>query len=422
MIASLLFAAAAVLPPEGPFIWKGEELPLTEPVKYYRIAPMTEPVLVDTPFVRYRGDDVDMLARQFAQLQSETEAFSLFKRLAVRQDTNEWETVASACDYLLQFAASKGHRQALEFFDQDGKRLTGYAFEYVIAQYRHYWSDRSLTQPPKGTLGYGAYSETSIRPYPAEGELKELLDKYEMTAKWFEDQLPFLEFTPNDCPTNEVPLIVYIPGSGEQGTNIVVQFNQRACLEKVVSSEFQQKHPCRFMVICLPDRANWNIGHGYPMRRDARSELYNDMILAYAKQSDSPKVDPRRIYLTGLGSGASIVAGMTLDHPGRYAAAAPVWYFPIHTYANPDIPGNWRIYNNINPFDAEDQTEAKTKEYYAGLITGFTENARASGGDCTFHYVPRDTPWPWWDLVWKGDEVYAWLFSKTAPAGEREEF
>ena len=49
----------------------------------------------------------------------------------------------------------------------------------------------------------------------------------------------------------------------------------------------------------------------------------------------------------------------------------------------------------------------------------FIANVRAGGGDCSVHYVPRDTPWPWWNVVWSGDEIYDWMFSKTAPAEVR---
>ena len=43
MIAHLLILAAAVLPPQGPLRWKGEEIKLNPPARYFRIVPMKEP-------------------------------------------------------------------------------------------------------------------------------------------------------------------------------------------------------------------------------------------------------------------------------------------------------------------------------------------------------------------------------------------
>ena len=423
MIAAFLMLAVAVLPPEGPFCWKGKEVPFAEPVKFFRIVPMKEPKLMTPLQERYVGDDTDRLVAQFAKTRSAEDAFDIFRCLASSSDTNEFAAVSVAeRDYLLRYAAAKGQEKALEFFDENGRLLSGLAFEYVYAQYRYHNAKRMLGPSPQGAPGYGHYSDTSIRPYETKGKLKELLDRYSMTARWFEDKLPFLEFTPKDCPTNEVPLLVYLPGSGEQGTNIIVQFNQRACLEKVVSAEFQKKHPCRFMIICLPDKANVNSGHGYPFFRDARSALYNDMILAYARYSDAPKVDSRRIYLTGLGSGGTIANGMMLDHPGRYAAVAPVWHFPYSSLVHPRIPGNWRFYNAIDPRASDNRYDPKRMKWYARTIEDFTENAISVGGDCSFQYVPRSGEGCWWNAVWSGDEIYDWLFSKTAPVGSREEF
>lgn len=414
MIASLLIAAAAVLPPEGPLVWKGAPVELVERVKYYRIVPMKEPELVPSERARYWGRNLDLLVKQFAETQTADDAFTVFNRLATDLGTNAYATVSSSCDYLVRFAAARGHKKAREFFDEEGHPLTGLAFEYVLAKYRQYYSGRDELPRPERERGFGDSPATAIRPYACDGELQALLDRYGMTAKWYEDRLPFLEFTPKDCPADEVPLVVYIPGSGEQGADIAVQFKQRACLEKVVSAEFQKRHPCRFMVICLPAGANCNIGDGYPDMRDKRSDLYYDMILASAKHADGPKVDPRRIYLTGLGSGASIACGLALDHPGRFAAVAPVWGHPRTTLVHPRAPGNWRFYNTFDPEHPKPSHDMKLMQFYAQRFKGFTENVRSAGGDCAFLCVPEvETGW-WWDAVWSGDEVYDWMFGKTA--------
>ena len=426
MIAQLLILAAAVLPPEGPLRWKGEEVRLNPPVQRFRIIPMREPEPVKETERRFYGTHPDGMIRTFAANSDPAAAFAVFRALASfdhidmlsHAPTNRFAAVtASEREYLLRFAASKGDKDALELFDEKGELLTGREYDYVLARHYRAYSRRQLPGGEAGSPGYGCAAADPIRPYPADPELQKLLDQYALKAHWFyqttNNALPFFEFTPKDCPTNEVPLVVYVPGSGEQGTNLIVQFNQRACLEKVVSAEFQQKHPCRFLIICLPEKANHNSGRGYPYMLDPRSELYNDLILAYAKNAEGPKVDMRRIYLTGLGSGATIAAGMVLDHPGRFAAVAPVWLTPYSSVVHPRTPGNWRYYNNYDLECPDPDDDARQFKSLLRIRNEFETNVKAAGCDCSFNYVPRETPWPWWNLVWSGDEIYDWMFSKS---------
>ena len=429
MIAPFLILAAAVLPPEGPLFWKGEELKLNPPPQYFRVVPMKEPEPVKESERLRPSKDPNELIRRFAAGSDPATAFAVFRRLAAADYRDEYSlaktnrfaaVTASEREYLLRFAASKGDADALEFFDENGDMLSGLEYDYVYARHYYAYARRQLPGGEAGEPGYGCAAEDPIRPYPAEAELQRLLDRYALKAYRFyqteDDSLPFLEFTPKDCPESEVPLVVYVPGNGEQGTNLVVQFNQRACLEKVVSEEFQRKRPCRFLVICLPEAADKVIGRGYPEGLDSRNELYNDLILAYAKGAEGPKVDSRRIYLTGLGTGAKIAAAMALDHPGRFAAVAPVWLTPHSSVVHPHLPGNWRYYNIYNPEFPCPDDDAETMRWLVGKRNRFTANVIAAGGDCTFCYVPADTPWPWWNLVWSGDEIYDWMFSKSVPA------
>ena len=165
MIASLLIAAAAVLPPEGPLVWKGAPVELVERVKYYRIVPMKEPALVPSERARYRGRNLDLLVKQFAKTQTADDAFAVFDRLATDLGTNAYATVSSSCDYLVRFAAAKGHEKAREFFDDEGRPLTGLAFEYVLAKYRQYYSGRDELPRPEWERGFGDSPATAIRPY-----------------------------------------------------------------------------------------------------------------------------------------------------------------------------------------------------------------------------------------------------------------
>lgn len=149
----------------------------------------------------------------------------------------------------------------------------------------------------------------------------------------------------------------------------------------------------------FPESANYGVAHGYPDARNERSDLYHDLISTYACRAEDLKVDLSRIYLTSLGSGARIAGGLAMDHPRSYAAAASAWYLPIQSCVHPLLPGNWRIYNNDRRYGND----------------AFAKSVVAGGGDCSFLFVDPEAAHSWWNAVWSGGEVWAWLFSKSAP-------
>lgn len=147
------------------------------------------------------------------------------------------------------------HAQASSFFDEKGELLTGRWYDYALSLCGKSDGNRLLVRGFPDVFE-GLAAADSICPYAAGAELQQLLDRHSLTAHWFYRMetavLPFFEFTPKNCTSDRLPQVVYIPARDEQGTNLVVQFNQRACIEKVVSPEFQAKHPCRFLLVCFP--------------------------------------------------------------------------------------------------------------------------------------------------------------------------
>ena len=180
--------------------------------------------------------------------------------------------------------------------------------------------------------------------------------------------------------------------------------------------------PLSLFVIAPPEYGNVNCGYGYPFEAANRvNEAYNDLVLAYVRAANAPRIDPNRIYLTGLGSGAAIAMGMALDHPGRFAAVAPVWTHPYSPIVHPEKPGNWRFYNLPRK---SDDMRVEAREHWDKIKSEFAANDRAGGGDCAFIEVPRcnDAGVAWWDRVWTSDELWDWMFSKRAGSlGQREQ-
>ena len=391
----------------------------------------------------------DELVSEFVKTRSGDLAFEIFLLLTAegnkRNPYTKW--TPEEADYFLRFAANHGSVRARQFFDGEGEIKTGRAYEYVFAEYSpNYRVRRPYPYDLAGAPGSGMPG--AFRLYDADDALKDLMSRHSLVAMWFDlgmpkppdpnaeeyvravarhrrpvdrscdhalpPSLPFLAYRPKTNSDDSVPLVVYMPGSGEQGEDLKLQFRQTACLAKVTSSVFQARHPAYFLVIAPPEYGNQNCGYGYPFEAANRvNEAYNDLVLAYVRAANAPRIDPDRIYLTGLGSGATIAMAMALDHPGRFAAVAPVWAHPYSPIVHPENPGNWRFYNLPRK---SDDARAKAREYWGKLKSEFTANVRAGGGDCAFVEVPRrdDADGVWWDRVWTSDELWDWMFSKRA--------
>ena len=399
----------------------------------------------------------DELVSEFVKTRSGDLAFEIFLLLTAEGNKQNPYTkwTPEEADYFLRFAANHGSVRARQFFDGEGEIKTGRAYEYVFAEYSpNYRVRRPYPYDLAGAPGSGMPG--AFRLYDADDALKDLMSRHSLVAMWFDlgmpkppdpnaeeyvravarhrrpvdrscdhalpPSLPFLAYRPKTNSDDSVPLVVYMPGSGEQGEDLKLQFRQTACLAKVTSSAFQARHPAYFLVIAPPEYGNVNCGYGYPFEAANRvNEAYNDLVLAYARAANAPRIDPDRIYLTGLGSGATIAMAMALDHPGRFAAVAPVWAHPYSPIVHPENPGNWRFYNLPRK---SDDARAKAREYWDKLKSEFTANVRAGGGDCAFVEVPRrdDADGVWWDRVWTSDELWEWMFSKRAGSlGQREQ-
>lgn len=100
------------------------------------------------------------------------------------------------------------------------------------------------------------------------------------------------------------PLIVFISGDGEKGAD----------LEKVKIHgplKYLKTHELDAYVLApqCKENENWNI------------ESINELILKIQKEN---KIDPNRIYVTGLSSGGWAAWNLALSYPDKFAAIVPI--------------------------------------------------------------------------------------------------
>ena len=135
------------------------------------------------------------------------------------------------------------------------------------------WRRPAPYPPGKGQPGYGWPSR--VEDYEVDNALAEKLAEYPgLEAHWFvrepldcksaeygrkaksyADAIPFLLFRPKPRPcrwwnpfswfdSGKVPLVVYLPGNGEQGTDLVKQFRQVGVIGRVVGEKTDLFQSC----------------------------------------------------------------------------------------------------------------------------------------------------------------------------------
>ncbi len=116
-----------------------------------------------------------------------------------------------------------------------------------------------------------------------------------------------------------LPLLLYLPGSGEVGTDLSRQFSQRTIFERVCSPVFQMNHPCHFLALSPPEGVTTLLG-GVPGHPTADQGLLMSAVDAVVASCAHPPVDTNRLYATGLSFGGNGVYALASRFPGRFAA------------------------------------------------------------------------------------------------------
>jgi predicted peptidase len=130
--------------------------------------------------------------------------------------------------------------------------------------------------------------------------------------------------TENTVKLTKYPLVLYLHGTGERGSDNIKQLKYTDIFGK---SAFRQKYPSFVVIPQCPARENWVEKESYSgtIRQSPKpaKPLWQTIELLRELQNQFP-IDPDRIYVIGISSGGSGVWDLVARYPHMFAAASPI--------------------------------------------------------------------------------------------------
>jgi poly(3-hydroxybutyrate) depolymerase len=213
---------------------------------------------------------------------------------------------------------------------------------------------------------------------------------------------PYRLFVPrNYNPAARYPLVLFLHGAGEQGSNNTAQLNNNANGALVfvqgpggsADTTYETTYPC-FMI--APQTSN---GWTTAMRRTHLRAIVDALLLEFS-------IDPDRLYLTGLSMGGHGSWDQLAQNPTRYAAAAPIC--------------GWGS-GNENAFKQTPLWVFHSENDGTVLVSGsdnVVANLRRNGGDPIYTRYATGGHGSWVD-AYKNPHLVPWVMAQrrgTAPA------
>jgi pimeloyl-ACP methyl ester carboxylesterase/sugar lactone lactonase YvrE len=236
---------------------------------------------------------------------------------------------------------------------------------------------RPFRDRPLFMLGFGLLA-TAL---PAMALLRQTAQSAAVSNVYAFQYLLYLPAGYGSDATARWPLLVFLHGAGERGTNVeAVAVNGPPLL-----IERGRDFPC---VVVSPQcsGASWNSA--------ALEAFIRDLVSQY-------RIDPDRVYLTGLSMGGYATWDLAARTPGLYAAAVPICGggTPSLAYQLRNLP-LWAFHGAL---DATVPV-ARTLEMIDAI--------RQAGGNPRLTIYP-DLGHDAWTITYANDALYAWLFAQS---------
>ena len=202
-------------------------------------------------------------------------------------------------------------------------------------------------------------------------------------------------------PGKKYPLVLFLHGSGERGTDNAIQVKYAVAF--FLKPEVREKFPCYVLAPqCPPEKTwseikSWSGPNAFSAEPTAPTKRVLGTLDALLKELP---VDPDRLYVTGLSMGGYGTWDLLARTPERWAAAAPICGGgdAAKIVAAKDVP-IWAFHGALDPI----VPVARTREMIVAL--------RGAGGQpmySEYPYVKHDS----WSPAYGEPELLPWLFAQ----------
>ena len=206
--------------------------------------------------------------------------------------------------------------------------------------------------------------------------------------------LLYLPFNYYKSKKSRYPLIIYIHGTGSQGTNLLLL--KRDTLPKLV----EQKKDFPFIVISPQYELSKDYSVDNGLSIESFKEFYNCIIKKY-------KVDINRVYLTGASFGGYMTWNIAINYPDKFAAIVPVCGFGVveNLYKYAHLPKNLINIKNLPIWVFHGAKDSEVPIKQSEIIVN---ELKKIGNDVKFTIYP-DLDHDCWTVTYHNEELYKWF-------------
>lgn len=155
----------------------------------------------------------------------------------------------------------------------------------------------------------------------AQGGLSTDFEKLVYTSKG--ESLPYRLLKPEQTePGKKYPLILFLHGAGERGTDNELHINHITGI--FLDAQNRKKYPCYVLAPQCPKNVMWASHDREGNMKPSPSAIMQLVIGLLDKAEKMFPIDVSRIYITGLSMGGYGTWELIARFPGRFAAAVPV--------------------------------------------------------------------------------------------------
>lgn len=255
----------------------------------------------------------------------------------------------------------------------------------------------SIIQIEDITQVNGRKIDASNDPMSPTGEINLIVNRFEKLSYTDEETnytLNYRFFKPNKAHGKKLPLVLFLHGAGERGSNNDVQILANEGAVVWASPENQKENPAYVLAAQVPVGGGWS------------GNIYEALLKLIDETVDEYRIDTDRIYITGMSMGGIGTWNMIQKNPDLFAAAIPIC--GIGNPANAEVIKDMPIW--ITHEDGDFLDVQHSRDMYSALLSAGSEKVIYT--EYPFGTSPVNPHFSWVP-TYQNQEIIDWLFQQS---------